>query len=238
MERLDKILSSQGICSRKEIKTLIKNKRIKINGAYPQKNNIKIDPERDTIEIDGSPVVYRKYIYIMMNKPQGVLSASTDSRDITVIDLLPDKLKRKSLFPAGRLDKDTTGLLIITDDGAFAHNMLSPKKHVPKLYHVVLDGDLSDSSKNTLESGITLTDGTVFKPASITFLENRRIVTIQICEGKFHQVKRMFEYVGLTVIKLKRLRIGNLDLDKNLSEGECRLLSNDELTAIWDSNNS
>lgn len=238
MERLDKILSSQGICTRKEVKTLIKNKRIKINGTFPQKNDIKIDPDRDTIEIDGSPIMYRKYIYIMMNKPPGVLSASSDSRDTTVIDLLPEELKRKSLFPAGRLDKDTTGLLIITDDGVFAHNMLSPKKHVPKLYHAVLDGNLTDSSKSTLESGITLNDGTVYKPAAIGFLDSRHEVSVEICEGKFHQVKRMFEFVGLTVINLKRIRIGNLYLDENLREGECRLLSNDELTAIWNSNNN
>ena len=238
MERLDKILSSQGICSRKDVKTLIKNKRVKINGAFPPKSDIKLDPEHDTIEIDGSPVIYRKYIYIMMNKPQGVLSASSDSRDTTVVDLLPEELKRKSLFPAGRLDKDTTGLLIITDDGAFAHNMLSPKKHVPKLYHAVLDGDLTDSSKHILENGITLNDGTVYKPASIGFLDSRHEVSVEICEGKFHQVKRMFEFVGLTVVKLKRIRIGNLKLDESLNKGDCRLLSNDELTAIWDSNNS
>ncbi len=235
MERLDKILSSQGVCSRKEIKELLKNKKIKINGAFAAKSDMKINPEHDIIEIDGVVLPYRKFLYIMMNKPSGVLSASRDKNTPTVIDLIPDNLRRRNLFPAGRLDKDTTGLLIITDDGNFAHDMLSPKKHVYKLYEAELDGDFNDAKKNILESGITLSDGTVFKPAKIhsDFNNNPRIVHIEICEGKFHQVKRMFEYVGLSVINLKRLRIGMLNLDKNLAPGECRLLTDEELTLIF-----
>ena len=240
MERLDKILSSQGICSRKEVKNFIKNKRIKINGTHPIKSDTKVDPENDIIEIDGEKLEYQKYIYIMMNKPQGVLSASDDRRAETVIDILPDNLKRKNLFPAGRLDKDTTGLLIITDDGEFAHNMLSPKKHVWKLYHAVLDGELTDEKKKILENGITLSDGTNFKPARVCIKDenNRREAEIEICEGKFHQVKKMFAFVELTVTKLDRIRIGNLYLDENLVEGGCRLLSPDEIQLIFRGNNS
>ncbi len=240
MERLDKILSSQGVCSRKEVKNFIKNNRIKVNGVCPTRSDLKLNPECDIIEIDGEKLDYRKYIYIMMNKPKGVLSASADSRAETVIDLLPENMKRRNLFPAGRLDKDTTGLLIITDDGEFAHNMLSPKKHVWKLYHTALDNPLSDGQKQILESGITLSDGTEYKAARIFFPDenNRLSVNIEISEGKFHQVKKMFEFVNLTVLELERLRIGNLFLDKNLKSGECRLLSNDELLMILHSNNS
>ena len=240
MERLDKILSSQGICSRKEVKNFIKNKRIRVSGIYPIKSDIKVDPENDIIELDGETLVYRKFVYIMMNKPKGVLSASDDRRAQTVIDILPDNLRRKNLFPAGRLDKDTTGLLIITDDGEFAHNMLSPKKHVPKLYRAVLDGELTDDKKNILENGITLSDGTAFKPAKIYIKDenNRRDVEIEICEGKFHHVKKMFAFVDLNVQELSRLRIGNLYLDENLVKGECRLLSSDEIRLIFNGNYS
>lgn len=240
MERLDKILSSQGVCSRKEVKSFLKNKRIKINGEFPLKSDTKIDPECDIIEIDGEPLPYRKFIYIMMNKPKGVLSASNDSRAQTVIDLLPENLRRRNLFPAGRLDKDTTGLLIITDDGDFAHNMLSPKKHVWKLYKATLDGELSDKNKSILENGVAFPDGTSYKPARLYINDesNRREVEIEICEGKFHQVKKMFEFVNLTVVELQRLRIGNLNLDENLVEGECRLLSAAEISSIFRGNNS
>lgn len=240
MERLDKILSSQGICSRKEVRSYIKNNRILINGTFPQKSDIKIDPEHDIIEIDGAPLSYSRFIYIMMNKPSGVLSASNDRRAQTVIDLLPEELRRRDLFPAGRLDKDTTGLMIITNDGETAHNMLAPKKHVSKLYSAFLDAALTDGGKAALENGITLCDGTEYKPARIFFPDenDRRTVLIEICEGKFHQVKKMFEFVGLTVLNLKRLRIGGLNLDENLAEGECRILSNAEISLIFSGNNS
>lgn len=237
MERLDKILSSQGICSRKEAKSLALKQRIKINGETVKRSDVKINPDIDIIEVDGKAVNYRKFVYIMMNKPKGVLSASTDKRDKTVIDLLPDEFKRKNLFPAGRLDKDTTGLLIITDDGDFAHRMLSPKKKVYKLYEAKLDGKLSDSQIKTLENGIELDDGTYFKPARLSIPDSSdpKSVHIEICEGKFHQVKRMFAYVGLTVTDLKRLKIGGLILDTQLSEGKCKYLDKYELKSVFDS---
>ncbi|MDE7389961.1 MAG: rRNA pseudouridine synthase [Lachnospiraceae bacterium] len=235
MERLDKVLSSQGICSRKEARSLAAKQRIKVNGEVIKKSDVKIDPEKDTIEVDGTAVEYRRYLYIMMNKPSGVLSASTDKKAQTVIDLLPPELRRSGLFPAGRLDKDTTGLLIITDDGDFAHNMLSPKNKVYKLYCAKLDGELEENKIKILESGITLKDGTCFKPARISLPNpnDRTIAEIEICEGKYHQVKRMFQSVGLTVIQLKRLRIGGLCLDKELFEGKSRILAPFEVKDIF-----
>lgn len=240
MERLDKILTSQGICSRREAKSLVQKQKIKINGTIVLKSDIKIDPDSDIIEVDGLTVSYKRCVYIMMNKPSGVLSASTDKNAETVIDLLPEKIKRRNLFPAGRLDKDTTGLMIITDDGDFAHRMLAPKNHVYKLYNAVLNGELSENCVKILENGIILSDGTQFKPARIRFPDSsdRTSVNIEICEGKFHQVKRMFEYVGFSVVKLKRLRIGSLELDKNLPEGCCRYLEDFELKSIFNGNNS
>lgn len=239
MERLDKILSSQGICSRKEAKALAADGKIKINGTPARRADIKLDPEKDIVEIDGNVLDYKRFVYIMMNKPKGVLSASSDKRDKTVIDLLPDELQRGGLFPAGRLDRDTTGLLIITDDGDFAHRMLSPKKHVYKLYRAVLDGELSDEQIKTLEGGIELKDGTCFKPARVNIPDSsdRRIAEIEICEGKFHQVKKMFSFVGLEVVDLKRLRIGGLWLDADLDEGSSRYLSDFELKFIFDCHN-
>lgn len=240
MERLDKILSSQEICSRKEVKAFIKNQRIKINGEAARRSDMKIDPENDIIEIDGEILNYQRFVYIMMNKPKGVLSASNDRNAETVIDLLPSEMKRKNLFPAGRLDKDTTGLLIITDDGEFAHNFLSPKKHVWKLYNALLDGEISDNKKKILENGIVLSDGTEFKPARVYINDenNRRNIEIEICEGKFHQVKKMFNFIGLNVVELRRLRIGSLFLDENLNEGESKYLTEFEISSIFHSNNS
>lgn len=235
MERLDKILASQGICSRKEAKSLAMKQRIKINGTVVRRSDIKTDPDNDIIEVDGVTVTYRRYVYIMMNKPKGVLSASSDKNAQTVIDLLPEHFRRKELFPAGRLDKDTTGLLIITDDGEFAHRMLSPKKHVYKLYNAVLDGELGDEQIAILENGIDLSDGTRFKPAKVSIPDkkDRTSINIEICEGKYHQVKRMFEFVGLTVTELCRLKIGGLELDKKLTYGECRYLEDFELKHIF-----
>lgn len=240
MERLDKILSSQGICSRKEAKSLAGKQKIKVNNEIVRKCDIKVDPKSDIIEVDGRMVKYNKYVYIMMNKPKGVVSASTDKREKTVIDLLPADLKRNNLFPAGRLDKDTTGLLIITDDGDFAHKMLSPKNKVYKLYEAELDGELTDSQKDVLEGGIEMSDGTVFKPARISFpsSDDKTRVHIEICEGKFHQVKRMFAFVGRTVVQLKRLRIGELLLDERLGEGGCKFLTDFELAVIFNRENN
>lgn len=235
MERLDKILSSQGVCSRKEAKSLVLKQRIKINGELVRKSDIKINPDSDIIEIDGVKLSYMRYVYIMMNKPKGVLSASTDKHTQTVIDLLPQEYRRNGLFPAGRLDKDTTGLLIITDDGDFTHRMLSPKKHIYKKYRAWLDCELTTGGIAALENGVELEDGTYFQPAKISFAnDDKTVADIEICEGKFHQVKRMFAYVGCEVQELKRLKIGGLSLDENLLVGECRYLTEYELISIFD----
>ena len=239
MERLDKILSSQGICTRKEAHKLCSSGKVSVNGAIIKKADAKADPEKDIIVIDGIQLEYRKYIYIMMNKPAGVLSASNDRNAETVIDLVPEKYKRDGLFPAGRLDKDTTGLLIITDDGDTAHRMLSPKNHVYKLYKAGLDTVFTDNMRAVLEKEITLDDGTVYKPARVKCVsDDRTTVELEICEGKFHQVKKMFAFSGANVTTLKRLAVGNLFLDDKLSEGDCRLLTDFELAMIFDSNNN
>lgn len=237
MERLDKILSAQGICSRKEARKLAGNKKITVNGITVQKSDIKIDPENDIIEINGKKIEYRKYVYIMMNKPEGVLSASNDRNASTVIDLLPDEYKRPGLFPAGRLDRDTTGLLIITDNGDFAHRMLSPKKLVPKLYKAVLDAPLTKENIKALENPITLNNGVSYRPGKI-IESTDNTVKIEICEGKFHEVKNMFSYIGKTVKYLERLQIGSLHLDQNLKRGECRYLSDFEISSIFSGYNS
>lgn len=234
--RLDKFLTSQNICTRSESKKIVRAGRVFINGTAAASSDEKIDPERDIIEVDGKVISYRKYIYIMMNKPEGVLSATTDKNTPTVLDILPSDYRRRGLFPAGRLDKDTTGLLIITDDGEFAHKMLLPKNGIYKRYIATLDKELSDEGKAMLEKGVTISDSTAYRPARIFFNdESRRTVTAEITEGKFHEVKNMFSYVGCEVVKLKRISIGGLELDGNLSAGEARLISEKELKAIFDS---
>lgn len=225
--RIDKILSSQELASRKEIKALIKQGRIKADGKIVLKPEEKFDPESCEITLDDKPILYKQFIYIMLNKPKGVVSASRDSRERTVLDLLPTELRRRDLFPAGRLDRNTEGLIIITDDGEFSHKLLAPKSHVNKLYEAVVDRKLTESDVEKFRAGIS-EGGDDFLPADMKLIgENTALV--EICEGKFHQVKRMFHAVGVEVLELKRLRIGGLSLDKGLSLGEARELSVKEL---------
>lgn len=248
MDRLDKILVSQNLGSRKEVQKLIKTGAVEVNGKTVKKPDSKFDPENDEISVQGKRLDFQKYVYIMMNKPAGVLSASNDKNAQTVIDLLPENMKRRGLFPAGRLDKDTTGLLIITDDGDFAHNMLSPKKHVYKLYKAETDGIITQDHIDKFKNGIVFEDGTKCLPAELytecplgepgksffgeTLKSN--VGFVKICEGKFHQVKKMFLAVGLKVIFLERLSIGNLVLDNKLGQGEARFLYNYEKNLIFD----
>lgn len=227
MDRIDKILVSQGIGSRREVQKLIKSGDVTVNGEIIRKPEFKADAENDKIIIAGKEVNYSKHIYIMMNKPAGVVSASSDNYDKTVIDILPDEYKRKGLFPAGRLDKDTEGLLIITDDGDFAHRMLSPKKHVDKQYIAKLDGEITEKIIQKFEQGIIFADGTKCLPAKLEIYNNdKKTGLVTICEGKFHQVKKMFISCGLNVVHLERISIGNLYLDGNLPIGSCKLLTN------------
>lgn len=234
MERLDKILASQGELSRKEVKEMIKKGRIALNGTVVKDSSVKIDENKDTVSVDGVEVALKKHIYIMLNKPQGVVSASDSDTDTTVVDLVPEELFRKGLFPAGRLDKDTTGFVLITDDGDFAHRILSPKNHIFKTYIAGLEHKLSADDIKSLENGITLGDGTVLKEAKVEVIESsdKPFVKIMICEGKYHQVKRMFAATGNKVVSLHRSRMGNLDLDDSLKPGECREITQDELAKL------
>lgn len=228
MDRLDKILVSQSVGSRKEVQKLIKSGAVSVNGEICKKIDFKADTENDEITVNGQALNYQKYVYIMMNKPAGVVSATTDNHDKTVIDILPAEFKRKGLFPAGRLDKDTEGLLIITDDGDFAHKMLSPKKHVYKKYVAKVDADITEETIKRFEEGIVFADGTKCMPAKLELEKNsdKKTGIVTICEGKFHQVKKMFIYCGINVVHLQRISIGNLYLDGKLPIGCCKMMSN------------
>lgn len=233
-ERLDKILASQGIGSRKEVGQLIRRGRVTIDGKPVCRPEYRVDPQSSEIAVDGGAVTVKKYLYIMMNKPAGVLSASRDSHAPTVLDLLPEELRRKGLFPAGRLDKDTTGLLIITDDGEMAHQMLSPKKHVYKLYEARLDVPADEEDVQAFAEGIPLKDF-VCLPARLELLQGGDGLTVrtEVREGKFHQVKRMFAARGKNVVSLCRLRMGKLELDPALKPGEARELKAEEIALIF-----
>lgn len=235
MERLDKILVSQGIAGRKEARELIKKGEVRVNGEIVKKPEYKVQPEDCSITVKGQNLSYSKNIYIMLNKPAGVVSATKDNVDRTVIDILPEEYKRKGLFPAGRLDKDTEGLLIITDDGDFAHKILSPKKHVEKKYIAQLDKEINADVINKFENGIIFADGTKCMPAKLEIIpdtQNKKGL-VTICEGKFHQVKKMFISCGLNVVHLKRISIGNLYLDSKLPIGCCKLMSKLDIESIF-----
>ncbi|MCR4594687.1 MAG: rRNA pseudouridine synthase [Clostridiales bacterium] len=232
MERIDRILSSRTTLSRKEIKELVKKKRISVNGAIVRDSSVKIE-EGSEISLDGKSLNLPEHIYIMMNKPAGVICATEDKKEKTVIDLLPDELKRHGLFPAGRLDKDSEGFVLITDDGDFAHRILSPKNHISKTYVVTLERALSPKDIETLEKGAVLKDNTVCEPAKARMLSDENpTAEIIICEGKYHQIKRMIASVENKVITLKRVRMGGLELDKSLENGRCRILTPEETQNI------
>lgn len=233
MERIDKVLALHGFGSRKEVAALVKRGGVTVNGSPVKKADVKIDPERDEVLVMGEPVTLRRTLVLMMNKPAGVLSASRDSRARTVVDLLPPELSRRGLFPAGRLDKDTEGLLILTDDGDLAHRMLSPKNHVYKLYEAELDKPVGEEDVRLFAQGLRAGELECL-PAQLIPGEDPRVARVRIREGKFHQVKRMFHAVGKEVIRLRRLSIGNLSLDPSLKPGEARLLSEEEQAKIFE----
>ena len=233
--RLDKLLSNSGYGSRKEVKKMLKNGAVRVNDQLVKDAKKHVDPESDDITVYGAPVMYREFIYLMMNKPQGVLSATEDSRQETVVDLLDPELLRFEPFPVGRLDKDTEGLLLLTNDGQLAHQLLSPKKHVPKTYEVHVDKPIDQAALDQLEKGVDIGEGYVTKPAEASLLASKNGVErllLTITEGKFHQVKRMLKAVGRDVIYLKRLKMGDVDLDGELLPGEYRELSEHELAAL------
>lgn len=229
--RLDRMLSGEGLGSRKEIKQLMDGGVVTVNGKCVSKPEIKIDTSKDSVCVGGKQIIYREHIYIMMNKPAGVISASNDPKEHTVIDLLPKSLQRPGLFPAGRLDRDTEGLLLITDDGNFAHEILSPKKHVYKQYTAILDSPVTFEEKSRFENRLVIDGGFICLPAKLEVLEGTR-VRITIFEGKFHQIKRMFETLGHKVLYLKRTSMGGLGLDRSLKPGQAREITEDELKLI------
>ena len=235
MERLDKVLSNLGYGSRKEIKQAIKKGLIEVNGELVKDNGMQIDPETDKIVVNGEEIFYRKYIYLMMNKPDGVVSATVDNRDETVIDLLEVEHQVFNPFPVGRLDKDTVGLLLLTNDGELNHRLISPKWKVDKVYYAKIDKKVTEDDVKKFKNGITLDDGYVCKEAKLEILEateegSEVMITIQ--EGKYHQVKRMFEAVGKNVVYLQRVEFGTLKLDEDLEEGEYRELTEEEINIL------
>ncbi len=227
-QRLDKFISNQLIISRSIVRKGIFKGLAEVNGSVVRDISFSIDSENDTIVYDGQKIGYKEYVYILMNKPQGVLSAATDKSRETVVDLVPQHIKRQDLFPVGRLDKDTTGLLLITDDGVFAHNCISPKKAISKSYIATLDGDIDDQMIQSFKSGVILADGTKCKSAELERIDEN-IARIIITEGKYHQIKRMFGTVGLGVNALHREAIGGLKLPENLKEGECVEMTKEQL---------
>lgn len=225
-QRLDKFVSSMTPYSRSDVKTLIKKSAIYVNGSVAKKPNLAVNVDEDKVEIEGHEIVYEPFVYIMMHKPDGVISATEDNRWETVIDLLPEDLVLTyQPFPVGRLDKDTTGLLLITNDGQFNHALMAPKKHVEKEYAVLVDGLLSDKHIGQFEKGLDIGQGEKTKPAQL-FIDQvdeeaaQTLARVVIAEGKYHQVKRMFHAVGCEVVQLHRQRIGQLTLPDALTEGE------------------
>lgn len=230
MERLDKFLCSQSNLTRSEAGRAIRSGRVTVDGAVCRQAAQKINPDTQTVAVDGKAIGYAEYVYWMLNKPAGILCVSRDPKAPTVVDLLPPDARRKGLFPAGRLDKDTHGMVLITDDGDFAHRILSPRHHIPKTYHARLDKPMPPDTPQRFAAGITLGDGEECKPAQVRLLEEGEapLVEIVLVEGKYHQIKRMFAAVGCHVDWLKRVKMGNLCLDETLAEGECRLLTSAE----------
>lgn len=235
MERLDKVLANLGCGTRKEVKEFCKKGKVLVNGELVKDSSSKIDPEKDIIEFDGETLNYRKFIYILMNKPEGVVSATFDNYDETVIDILDPEYQVFDPFPVGRLDKDTVGLLLITNDGELNHKLISPKNHVDKVYFAQIDKKVNEDDIAEFEKGIVLDDGYQCMPAKLEILqatEDGSDVKVTIQEGKFHQVKRMFEAVDKTVVYLRRISFGPLQIDEDLDEGCYRELTEEEVNIL------
>ncbi|MBP1154795.1 MULTISPECIES: pseudouridine synthase [unclassified Paenibacillus] len=237
--RLDKLLAHTGFGTRSEIKQLVKRGAVSVNGKTVKDSGQQVHPERDQVSVDGDLVMYREFVYLMLNKPQGVISATEDTRDRTVLDLLDQQYAHFDLFPVGRLDKDTEGLLLLTNDGKLAHNLLSPRKHVPKTYYAEVEGVVDEGDIAAFSLGVTLDDGYITMPAQLNVLHKGNLeqselslIELTIMEGKFHQVKRMFQAVGKQVVFLKRIAMGPLKLDPLLPLGTYRELTEVELELL------
>lgn len=251
-QRLDKVLSNFGFGTRSELRKVIRDGLVKVDGAVVNDASMHVDPEAGRIEVEGKLLNYRQFVYVMMNKPAGVISATYDPKLKTAVELLPQELACFDLFPAGRLDIDTEGMLLLTNDGQLAHNLLSPVKHVDKRYYALIDGVVTQDDVESFKQGVILDDGYKTMPAELEIIgtaksppygrsneqnigierTDRSEIEVVLHEGKFHQVKRMFEAVGKKVIYLKRIRMGGLKLDESLKPGECRELSPDEVNLL------
>ena len=234
MCRLDKFLADAGLGTRSEVKRMLKGGLISVNGATVKDPAVKIDAGSDVIEYRGERVTFEEHRYYMLNKPDGVVSATEDRNEPTVLSLLKD-VNTKDLFPVGRLDKDTEGLLLITDDGELAHKLLSPRFHVDKTYHVTAEGIITDDDIRRLEEGVDIGEKALTLPAKAEMIGSGQDVSevlLTIHEGKFHQVKRMFEVIGKPVVHLKRISFGSLELDEKLAPGEFRRLADEEIKAL------
>ena len=230
--RLDKYLAETAQCTRSEAKAMLSRGRVTVNGTVCKKGDTQLK-ETDSVTVDGQPLSYRKFVYIMLNKPEGVVSASADKRDTTVVDLVKDAYPRRELFPAGRLDKTSTGFVLLTDDGTFAHDILAPKRHVSKTYTVVIDTPLTDEMRAGFANGVTLADGTALSPAEVEALTPDGLtVRVKLRQGVYHQIKRMFGVYHAGVNALHRDAIGGLALDAALEPGQWRELSDDEMAEI------
>lgn len=231
MTRLDKILSTQLNITRSQAKSVIRQGRVQINSVTVKSADVKCN-ESDIVSIDGRDIVYNRFVYIMMNKPKGVISASQGRGELTVIDLLPDSMKRSGLFPAGRLDKNTTGFVLITDDGEFAHNILSPSRHISKTYIATLDKSFDDTLVEDFRKGMVLSGKKLLKADIEALNDEKTVAKVVLRQGLYHQVKRMFGKYGISVVELERIKMGNLPLDSSLGQGECRYITSDELKKI------
>lgn len=233
-QRLDKIIASTGRFSRREVKQLVREGRVLVDGKLAKSAEEKYDPLTAMIAVNGEKLSYREHTWVMLHKPAGVLSATEDGRGETVLDLLAPEYRKIGLFPVGRLDKDTEGLLLLTDDGALAHELLAPKKHVDKVYFTRVDGYLAEEDCTLFARGMTLGDGLTCLPAKLEILcageKSEALVTLR--EGKFHQIKRMLACCGKPVVYLKRLSMGPLSLDVSLAPGEYRLLTAEEVESL------
>ena len=234
-QRLDKAIAMQGSLSRSEVKTLIRKGAVTVNGQVVKNADFGVDFDSDTVAVQGKELSLSMHIYLMLNKPKGVVSASEDKKLPTVVDLIPKELWRKGLFPAGRLDKDTTGFVLITDDGEFAHDILSPKKHISaKTYHALVNGTITDEMVEGFAKGVTIGEDFTL-PASLKKISSEEQGDwgeVILKEGMYHQIKRMFGAYGLKVLELKRVQMGKLPLDPNLEEGKCRELTAEELRLV------
>ena len=233
-QRLDKIIASTGKWSRREVKLLVRQGLVLVDGLPARTPEDKVDAEASEIAVNGEVLCWRKYTWVMLNKPAGYLSATEDGKGKTVLDLLPQELQRQNLFPVGRLDKDTEGLLLLTNEGGLAHDLLSPRHHVDKVYYARVEGRLTEEDCRAFKAGITLGDGLVCQPAGLKILSagetSEAHVTLR--EGKFHQVKRMLAFLGKPVTYLERVRMGNLTLDENLARGSYRFLTETEIETL------